>query len=96
MKQGYLNSLTWLRALAAFFVVVSHSIRTAEVKYSVSDEESYFFPVSLLDLGTFGVYLFFALSGCTLYLSNGDKFKTRYSYYSFFVKRNKVILVIIS
>lgn len=87
LKQGYLNSLTWLRALAAFFVVVSHSIRTAEVKYSDFDEESYFLPISLLDLGTFGVYLFFALSGCTLYLSNGNKFETKYSYYNFIIKR---------
>lgn len=87
MKNEYLKSLTWLRAFAAFFVVVSHSIRTSEVKYAPLDEESYFLPLSLLDLGTFGVYLFFALSGCTLYLSNENKLGSPIQYRSFFIKR---------
>lgn len=87
MSQQYLNTLTWLRAFAAFFVVVSHSIRATEVPYSSLDEASYFFPLTLLDLGTFGVYLFFALSGCTLYISNHNKVDNISDFIPFFVKR---------
>ncbi|NOQ62893.1 MAG: acyltransferase family protein [Methyloprofundus sp.] len=70
---SYIDQLTWLRGAAAFFVIVSHTIRATEVKYSLNDEISSFFLLSLFDLGSFGVVLFFALSGCTLYISNWDK-----------------------
>ncbi|MDO8179483.1 MAG: acyltransferase [Undibacterium sp.] len=83
----HLENLTWLRAVAAFFVVVSHSIRTAEVQYAPNDERSYFLPLNLLDLGSFGVCLFFALSGCTLYLSNKDNMKYPNDFIKFYIKR---------
>jgi len=51
------------------------------------DEGSYFFPLSLLDLGTFGVYLFFGLSGCTLYISNHKRIDSVYDIVPFMVKR---------
>ena len=49
MNQQHLNSLTYLRAFAAFFVVISHTIRASEVSYSLEDEASYFLPLNLLD-----------------------------------------------
>ena len=70
MEKKYFEQLTWLRGIAAFFVIVSHTMRSAEVAYGPGDVASWFLPMNLLDLGTFGVCLFFALSGCTLYLSN--------------------------
>lgn len=73
MKRTYLEPLTWLRAAAAFFVVISHTLRASEVQYSPADAASYFLPLNLLDLGSFGVCLFFALSGCTLFISNNTK-----------------------
>ncbi len=72
-QKNYIEQLTWLRGIAAFFVIVSHTVRATEVKYSSSDEVSNFFFMSLLDLGSFGVVLFFVLSGCTLYISNSER-----------------------
>lgn len=86
-KSPHLENLTWLRAIAAFFVVVSHSIRTAEVQYAPQDEKSYFLPLNLLDLGSFGVCLFFALSGCALYLSNKDILRSFSNFFNFYLKR---------
>lgn len=86
-KRSHLNSLTWLRAVAAFLVVMSHTVRAVECQYGAGDEPSYFLPVWLLDLGTFGVYLFFALSGCTLYLSNGARLGSATDIYGYFLKR---------
>lgn len=83
----HLENLTWLRALAAFFVVISHSIRTAEVQYSSNDEKSYFLPLSLMDQGSFGVCLFFALSGCTLYLSNSKSLSSPKEIIIFYINR---------
>jgi peptidoglycan/LPS O-acetylase OafA/YrhL len=71
MSKPRLEQLTWLRGIAAFLVIVSHSIRATEVKYSSLDEPSYFLPLGLLDLGSYAVALFFVLSGCTLWISNG-------------------------
>ena len=87
MDRQYLDVLTWLRGVAAFFVVVSHVLRTVEVSYLETDGISYFLPVNLLDLGAFGVTLFFALSGCTLYISNKNKVKSIDSFPSFLIKR---------
>ncbi len=68
MSARHFEALTWLRGIAALFVVVSHAIRALE------RNTEFFGPgwqiIRLFDLGNFGVYLFFALSGCTLYLSN--------------------------
>ncbi|CAH1087199.1 acyltransferase family protein [Candidatus Nitrotoga sp. 1052] len=71
MSKPRLEQLTWLRGIAAFLVIVSHSIRATEIKYSSLDEPSYFLPLGLLDLGSYAVALFFVLSGCTLWISNG-------------------------
>ncbi len=68
-----IEQLTWLRGIAAFFVIVSHTLRGTEVRYSLDDKASNNLLISLLDLGSFGVMLFFVLSGCVLYISNSDK-----------------------
>ncbi|PCI59652.1 MAG: hypothetical protein COB35_10825 [Gammaproteobacteria bacterium] len=83
----YFYPLTWLRAFAAFFVVISHCIRATQVKYALNDEISYFMPLTFFNLGEFGVCLFFALSGCTLYLSNRKKISNLASFSPFIVKR---------
>ncbi len=83
---NYIDQLTWLRGLAAFFVIVSHTIRATEVKYSTEDQTSGSTLLSLFDIGSFGVVLFFALSGCTLYISNSNKVSRQYLVI-FYVKR---------
>lgn len=87
MNKHYFEPLTWLRAVAAFFVVISHSLRTSENQYSPSDEISHFLPLNLLDLGSFGVCLFFALSGCTLFISSHEKINQFGDFFSFYIKR---------
>lgn len=72
-QNSHISRLTWLRGLAALFVVIAHSIRATEVSYLQGNHVSNFSFFSLLDLGNYGVVLFFALSGCTLYISNYDK-----------------------
>ncbi|NCP63924.1 MAG: acyltransferase [Paraglaciecola sp.] len=67
---AHLEALTWLRGLAAFFVIISHTLRATEVSYTGQDSVLAFNVLSILDLGTFGVLLFFTLSGTTLYISN--------------------------
>jgi len=84
---SYIDQLTWLRGLAAFFVIVSHTLRATEVKYSSEDEVSSFLLMSLFDMGSFGVVLFFVLSGCTLYISNSDKVSSNKEIAIFYVKR---------
>jgi len=66
---NYIEQLTWLRGFAAFLVIVSHTLRATEVEYLKGDEASSNILMTLLDLGSFGVVLFFVLSGCTLYIS---------------------------
>ena len=89
----YLPSLTWLRGVAAFLVVVSHAIRTVEGPWTVrTDGIVAFFTqkiwyARLFDLGSFGVCLFFALSGFTLYLSNRKSLQTWADMPSFYIKR---------
>lgn len=87
MQKNYLDSLTWLRAFAAFVVVVTHSVRATNAVYATQDEASHFLPANLLDIGSFGVYLFFALSGCTLYLSNQANLHSITRISDFYVKR---------
>ena len=70
---AYIDQLTWLRGIAAFFVIVSHTSNATKVKYTETDEVNDIFFVTLFDLGSFGVVLFFVLSGCTLYISNAEK-----------------------
>jgi len=69
-NRAEIESLTWLRGLAALVVVVSHSLRTLEVRYHPADELPGFGALNALDLGSLGVALFFVFSGCTLTLSN--------------------------
>jgi len=85
-QNSHISRLTWLRGLAALFVVISHSIRATEVSYFQSTHVSNFSFFSLLDLGNYGVVLFFALSGCTLYISNYDKISSN-SIIQFYIKR---------
>jgi peptidoglycan/LPS O-acetylase OafA/YrhL len=87
MEKKYLEQLTWLRGVAAFFVIVSHTLRSAEVAYGPGDVASWFLPMRLLDLGTFGVCLFFALSGCTLYLSSANRVNSPGDVARFYLKR---------
>lgn len=86
-NKAYLEALTLLRGVAAFLVVVSHSIRASEVRYSASDEESHIFLLELLDLGTYAVFLFFALSGCTLYISSRKHIVRIGDVFPFYIKR---------
>ncbi len=74
-KRQYLVQLTWLRGIAATLVVISHSIRTSEGKYASANYSGQITGqdiglINFFDLGTFGVMVFFALSGATLYFSN--------------------------
>ncbi|RZU47407.1 peptidoglycan/LPS O-acetylase OafA/YrhL [Fluviicoccus keumensis] len=92
-KSSYVPALTWLRGLAAFVVVVSHAIRTVEGPWSVSTEglpafftQKLWF-ARLFDLGSFGVCLFFALSGFTLYLSNRSALQRWADVPAFYLKR---------
>ncbi len=86
-KRNYIEQLTWLRGLAAFFVLVSHTVRAINVKYSSDDEASSSYLLSLFDMGDFGVALFFALSGCTLYISSSDKISNSKEIAIFYTKR---------
>ena len=87
LDKNYIEQLTWLRGLAAFFVIVSHTIRATEVKYSLEDETSHFFILSFFDLGRFGVVLFFTLSGCTLYISSSGRVAGYSNLITFYIKR---------
>lgn len=82
----HVDLLTWVRGIAAFFVVVSHSLRASQSIYSDSDTKAGFFVFRFLDLGDFGVSLFFALSGSALYLSSA-KMSTPSDVYIFYIKR---------
>ena len=83
----HLPQLTWLRGIAALFVLFSHINRANETNYSGEQPQQYFL-LNWLDLGSFGVALFFTLSGCTLYLSvSQNGFPNMKSYYSFYLKR---------
>ncbi len=82
----YLNQLTWLRGAAAFFVVIAHVARATEVGYTISDEAVSYAWLSIFDLGTFGVLLFFTLSGCTLCISNRHSV-SYVQIHKFYVKR---------
>ena len=55
-----IESLTWLRGLAALVVVVSHSLRALEVRYHSQDELPGFNILNAFVLGSLGVALFFA------------------------------------
>ncbi|WP_417521361.1 acyltransferase family protein [Marinobacter sp.] len=67
-----LAQLTWLRGIASFWVICSHVNRAGEVSYTEGDTASSSIILSVLDLGTLGVALFFTLSGVTLFISNRE------------------------
>lgn len=71
-KVTHIDSLTWVRGVAAFLVVVSHTFRASQSVYSHIDVKAESIIFRFLDLGDFGVSLFFSLSGCALYLSSGQ------------------------
>ncbi len=73
MKSNYVQQLTWLRGFAAFLVIISHTLQATKVDYTGENSEQSFSFLSWLNLGSFGVVLFFALSGCTLFISNENK-----------------------
>ncbi len=86
MKYKHIEQLTWLRGIAAFLVIVAHSIRSTEVQYSDTDVISRFPPMDFFDLGSFGVALFFVLSGCALWISN-RRFDNHRGIIKFYIKR---------
>ncbi len=73
VNSGYLEQLTWLRGIAAFLVVITHIIRATEVNYLSQSDWPLPSVLYTLDLGAFGVLLFFTLSGTTLYISHSNK-----------------------
>ena len=82
----YIDSLTWLRGIAALLVILFHVKRATNVSYTGKDEISNSFLIELMDIGDFGVLLFFVLSGATLYLNNRD-FKSIQDIGRFYTKR---------
>ncbi|MEK6749655.1 MAG: acyltransferase [Pseudomonadota bacterium] len=85
-KNNYIEPLTWLRGIAALFVIFSHSLRASNVSYSAGDTPADVGVFRALDLGDMGVTLFFVLSGLTLYLSNGA-IATARDAMGFYIKR---------
>lgn len=83
----YFVALTWLRALAALFVVITHTICVNKARHVAESLDSLVFSLNLFDLGDFAVYLFFTLSGCTLTLSNGSKVVGLHHIMPFYFKR---------
>ncbi len=61
--------LSWLRGMAIIFVLFSHILRVIEIDNATGEKLDIFPLLKCLDIGSFGVLLFFALSGCTLYIS---------------------------
>ncbi len=86
MKHEHIDALTWLRGLAAFFVIVSHSFRATDVSYTGLDEAGGLAGLQFLALGSFGVGLFFVLSGCALWISAGNM-RHSHQLWQFYVKR---------
>lgn len=85
MKKFFLQ-LAWLRGFAAFAVVFYHIRRGLNVSYTGNDPAVDNSFLKAIDLGDFGVLLFFVLSGTTLYL-NHQSFNARRSLTTFFAKR---------
>ncbi len=81
-----IDALTWLRGVAAFVVILFHVKRATNVSYTGLDAPSNFQLLELLDLGNFGVLLFFVISGTTLFINNKN-LNSRSEVYVFFVKR---------
>jgi len=87
MNSNKLDSLTWLRGFAAFFVILNHVILVSRAQYTPQDETPYLVPFDFFNIGMFAVYLFFALSGCTLTISHAKKINTFSDFIPFYIKR---------
>ena len=85
-QKHHFEPLTWLRGIAAFLVVISHTLRATQDTYLDNDEPVNWLMLRIFDLGTFGVLLFFTLSGTTLYLSHSKQQKNL-SIVPFYIKR---------
>lgn len=85
-QSHHFESLTWLRGLAAFLVIISHTLRATEQTYNSGDQVVDWLVLRIFDLGTFGVLLFFTLSGTTLFLSYSSHPKPP-TVSAFYVKR---------
>lgn len=85
-ERVYFPQLTWLRGIAAFLVIISHSVRSTESPYSVNDIGANIYLFNALDLGSMAVTLFFALSGATLYINHKND-GTFTDLYNFILKR---------
>jgi peptidoglycan/LPS O-acetylase OafA/YrhL len=70
LRSNDIVPLTILRGVAAYMVVFSHCLRVGEARYFGESQPMGWAPWPI-DLGSFGVLLFFALSGFTLHLSYG-------------------------
>jgi peptidoglycan/LPS O-acetylase OafA/YrhL len=84
-RRGNFDGLTALRGVAAYLVVFSHCRRLVESSYF--GEPAYPSVLRFLDAGTFGVVLFFVLSGCTLHLNYGGQLTTPESLSRFVIRR---------
>ncbi|NVK86844.1 MAG: acyltransferase [Gammaproteobacteria bacterium] len=82
----FFPQLAWLRAIAAFAVVFYHIRRGVNVSYNGEDAIVDNLFLRSIDLGDFGVLLFFVLSGTTLYL-NHQSFTAQHTIGHFFLKR---------
>lgn len=67
----HIQSLTVLRGIAAALVVFSHCIKVASGSY-FGEPAGTALPFGLSEIGTFGVTLFFVLSGFTLFENYGN------------------------
>lgn len=86
-QHEHLKQLTWLRGIAAFFVISSHTLNASNVTYFEKDIAQSNLILEILNLGTFGVLLFFVLSGCTLYISYSENIASWTDIFSFYIKR---------
>lgn len=84
-EKHQLKALTWLRGIAAFLVIVSHVLRATEQTYVEGEQTVGLVLLNLFDLGTFGVLLFFTLSGATLFISHHKAQSSPIS--GFYIKR---------
>ena len=85
-EKHHFKPLTWLRGIAALLVVISHSLRATQDTYLSKDEPVNWIWLKVFDLGTFGVLLFFTLSGTTLYLSHTSR-ASKLNVFPFYIKR---------
>lgn len=86
IKQNKLDLLQALRALAALLVVIDHSILTLISKAGFSIEDT-FIEKFVGSFGTFGVSVFFAISGFIMIHTNRKGFGSRSNAADFLVRR---------